>query len=76
MRFYDPAINRAYPGIGYGRGLVPPAIAQPVNTKRADIFKVRINRHLIIFEQTEHQVSIIRAVHEAMDTPRHIAMQD
>ena len=48
-------------------------IAQPLQVARARMFKCRVNRHLIIFEQTTNQVRIVRILHEAMDVPRHIA---
>jgi toxin ParE1/3/4 len=47
-------------------------IAQSLQVARAGMFKCRINRHLIIFEQTNDQVRVIRILHETMDVPRHI----
>jgi toxin ParE1/3/4 len=47
-------------------------IIQPLQVARPGMFKSRINRHLIIFEQTDDHILIIRILHEAMDVPRHI----
>ncbi len=47
-------------------------ISQPLRVARFGVFKSRINRHLIIFEQTTEQIRIVRILHEAMDVPRHI----
>lgn len=47
------------------------ASIQPMDVGRAAMFKARVNRHLIIFEQTDDHILIIRILHEAMDIPRH-----
>lgn len=47
-------------------------IAQPLQVARAGMFKCRVNRHLVIFEQTNDEIRIVRILHEAMDMPRHI----
>ncbi|MTJ06064.1 MAG: type II toxin-antitoxin system RelE/ParE family toxin [Sediminimonas qiaohouensis] len=64
---YNADVRAKIHEIALGEG-----VPQPVATKRANVFKVRVNRHLIIFEQTDEQVLIIRILHEAMDIPRHI----
>tara|TARA_B110000503_G_scaffold121140_1_gene184448 strand:- start:230 stop:532 length:303 start_codon:yes stop_codon:yes gene_type:complete len=47
---------------------------QALNVQRANIYKARVNRHLIIFEQNVEEIRIIRVLHEAMDIPRHIKL--
>lgn len=47
-------------------------IAQPLQVARAGMFKCLVNRHLIVFEQTNDQIRIVRILHEAMDVPRQI----
>jgi len=49
---------------------------QSLNVSSVGLFKARINRHLIIFEQTDEQILIVRVLHEAMDIPRHIGPTD
>lgn len=49
------------------------AIAQPLRVARDGLFKCRVNRHFIVFEQTDDFILIVRVLHEAMDIPRHIA---
>lgn len=48
------------------------AFYQPLPVSRANIFKSKVNRHFVIFELAENQVSVLRILHEAMDIPRHI----
>ena len=48
------------------------ASIEPMDVGRAGMFKARVNRHLIIFEQTDKHILIIRILHDAMDIPRHI----
>jgi len=48
------------------------AVYQPLQVALAGMFKCRVNRHLIVFEQTNDQVRIVRILHEAMDVPRHM----
>ena len=48
------------------------AIVQVLHIPRAGILKVRVNRHLIIFESTNSTVKIIRILHESMDIPQHL----
>ncbi len=50
------------------------AITQPFHLARGEVFKCRINRHLIIFDQTNNQVRIVRILHEAMDMPGHLGL--
>lgn len=47
-------------------------VAQPLQVARAGMFKCRVNRHLIVLEQTNNQIRIVRILHEAMDVPRQI----
>jgi Plasmid stabilization system protein len=47
-------------------------ITQPLRVARSGMFKSRINRHLIIFEQRDDHILIVRILHEAMDIPRQI----
>lgn len=49
------------------------AIAQPLQVARDGLFKCRVNRHFIVFEQTDDCILIVRVLHEAMDISRHIA---
>lgn len=46
-------------------------ISHPLQFTRDGMFKCRVNRHLIIFEQTDDMIFIVRILHEAMDIPRH-----
>ena len=48
------------------------AFYQPLPVSRSNIFKSKVNRHFVIFELAENQVSVLRILHEAMDIPRHI----
>ena len=48
-------------------------IAQPLQVARDGLFKCRVNRHFIVFEQTDDCILMVRVLHEAMDIPRHIA---
>ena len=47
---------------------------QALNVQRANIYQARVNRHLIIFEQSAEEIRIIRVLHETMDIPRHIKL--
>lgn len=49
------------------------AVYQPLQVARSGMFKCRVNRHLVIFEQTNDEIRILRILHEAMDVPRQIA---
>lgn len=46
-------------------------IGQTLQVTRDGMFKCRVNRHLIIFEQTHDMIFIVRILHEVMDIPRH-----
>ena len=46
------------------------AVYQPLQVARSGMFKCRVNRHLVIFEQTNDEIRILRILHEAMDVPR------
>ena len=48
------------------------AIVQVLHIPRPGLLKVRVNRHLIIFESTNATVRIIRILHESMDLPQHL----
>ena len=48
------------------------AIVQVLHIPRPGLLKVRVNRHLIIFESTNSTVKIIRILHESMDIPQHL----
>ena len=52
------------------------ATIQPLDVNKAKMFKARVNRHLIIFEQTDEQILIVRVLHEAMDIPRLVSPPD
>ena len=52
------------------------ASIQSMNVSKVGLYKTRVNRHLIIFEQTDEQILIVRVLHEAMDIPRHIGPTD
>ena len=47
---------------------------QSLNVERENIYQARVNRHLIILEQGENEIRIIRILHEAMDIPRQIKL--
>jgi len=49
------------------------ASIQPMNVGKAGLFKAHVNRHFIIFEQTDEQILIVRVLHQVMDIPRHIS---
>ena len=48
-------------------------IGQPLQVSRSGMFKCRVNRHLIIFEEVDDTIFIVRILHEAMDIPRHVS---
>ena len=48
------------------------AIVQVLQIPRSGILKVRVNRHIVIFESTNSTVKIIRILHESMDIPQHL----
>ena len=48
------------------------AVYQPLQVARAGMFKCRVNRHLVIFEQINDETRIVRILHESMDVPRHL----
>ena len=48
------------------------AIVQDLDIPRPGMLKVRVNRHLIIFELTDATVRIIMILHESMDIPQHL----
>lgn len=48
------------------------AVYQPLQVARSGMFKCRVNRHLVIFEQTNDEIRILRILHEAMDVPLQI----
>lgn len=48
------------------------AIVQVLHIPRPGLLKVRVNRHLIIFESTNATVRILRILHESMDIPQHL----
>jgi toxin ParE1/3/4 len=50
------------------------AFCQKVSSARADLYRTRIHRHLIIVEITDSCVSVVRILHEAMDIPRHVTL--
>ncbi len=64
---YNKSIRNKIQSIARGEGTL-----QALNVQRANIYQARVNRHLIIFEQSAEEIRIIRVLHEAMDIPRHI----
>ena len=48
------------------------AIVQVLHIPRPGMLKVRVNRHLIIFESTDDTVRIIRILHDSMNIPQHL----
>jgi len=48
------------------------AIVQVLHIRRAGMLKVRVNRHIVIFESTDATVRIIRILHDSMDIPQHL----
>jgi toxin ParE1/3/4 len=46
--------------------------SKPVQNSRSNLRQSTAGRHLIIFEQTDEHILIVRILHEAMDIPRHI----
>lgn len=51
-------------------------VTQRLDGANGRIFKARVNRHLIIYEETAEVVSILRILHESMDVPRHISLEN
>lgn len=49
------------------------AFIKPVNNSERSLMQSATGRHLIIFEQSDEQILIVRVLHEAMDIPRHIS---
>jgi len=48
------------------------AIVQVLHIPRPGMLKVRVNRHIVIFESTDATVRIIRILHDTMDIPQHL----
>ena len=48
------------------------AIVQVLHILRPGMLKVRVNRHIVVFESTDATVSIIRILHDSMDIPQHL----
>ena len=48
------------------------AIVQVLHILRPGMLKVRVNRHIVIFESTDATVRIIRILHDSMDIPQHL----
>ena len=66
---YNKSIRNKIQSIARGEDTL-----QALNVQRANIYQARVNRHLIIFEQSAEEIRIIRVLHEAMDIPRHIKL--
>jgi len=49
------------------------AFSKAVPHKHRNLRQTTSGRHLIIFEQNDEQVLLVRILHEAMDIPRHIS---
>lgn len=49
------------------------AFCKPVLHGQRNLKQSTVGRHLIISEQTEDKLLIVRILHEAMDIPRHIS---
>lgn len=52
------------------------AFGKPVQRSRNNLKQSAVGRHIVIFEQTDAQVLIVRILHEAMDIPHHVASND
>lgn len=48
------------------------AFSKQVENSGRDLQQSATGRHLVIFEQAEDHILIVRILHEAMDVPRHI----
>jgi len=48
------------------------AIVQVLHILRPGMLKVRVNRHIVVFESTDATVRIIRILHDSMDIPQHL----
>jgi toxin ParE1/3/4 len=48
------------------------AIVQVLHIPRPGMLKVRVNRHIVIFESTDATVRIISILHDSMDIPQHL----
>ena len=46
--------------------------SNPVPDTQRNLRRSTTGRHLVIFEQTDERILIVRVLHEAMDIPRHI----
>jgi toxin ParE1/3/4 len=47
-----------------------------ISNNLRDLRQSSVGRHLIIFEQTDDQILIVRILHEAMDIARHIGLSN
>jgi toxin ParE1/3/4 len=48
------------------------AIVQVLHILRPGMLKLRVNRHIVVFESTDATVRIIRILHDSMDIPQHL----
>lgn len=48
------------------------AFSKPVENIGRDLQQSATGKHMIIFEQADDHILIVRILHEAMDVPRHI----
>lgn len=49
------------------------AFSKPVQCSRNNLKQSAVGRHIVVFEQTNTQILIVRILHEAMDIPRHVS---
>ena len=48
------------------------AFSRPVSDGQPNVRQSMVGRHIVIFEQADDHMLIIRILHEAMDIPNHI----
>jgi toxin ParE1/3/4 len=49
------------------------AFSKPVQGSRNNLKQSAVGRHIVVFEQTDAQILIVRILHASMDIPRHVS---
>lgn len=49
------------------------AFSKPVQVSRNNLKQSAVGRHIVVFEQTDAQILIVRILHASMDIPRQVS---
>jgi len=66
-RTYAEAIITTCEGLAEGK-----AVSRPMNDIRQGLRKAKSGSHFIYFEERDSEIFVIRILHQAMDTERHL----